>query len=91
MKNTYKKHIFLTSFLMALVVFSFGILLNYGLDFTRANEIVNTITLYETNTQAYVLEQEFMEQLLTNFDHYQVGRVRAEKFCALFPQKQRSR
>ena len=52
----------LVSFLLTLLIFIIGILLNYSLDFYRIHEIQNVLLYYEIDTAAYRVEQAFVEQ-----------------------------
>lgn len=56
------KHIFLTSFLLTLTVFTVGILLSYGLDFLRVDQVLFVMQSQELDTEAYLLEKSFIEE-----------------------------
>ncbi|MBI4148620.1 hypothetical protein HY490_04990 [Candidatus Woesearchaeota archaeon] len=50
-----------TSFVLTLLIFIIGILLNYYLDFFRIDQIEEVLTHHELDTAAYRLEQSFVE------------------------------
>lgn len=57
----YHKYIFLTSGVIALLIFSAGILLGWTLDNYRVNEIIKLIRENEINSESYFVEEEFLE------------------------------
>ena len=58
MKHT---NIILSSLLITIIIFTVGILLNYGLDFLRISTIESVMNEHEISTQSYLLEAEFTE------------------------------
>ncbi len=46
---------------LTMLIFAFGILLNYGLDFVRISTIADVMSQHELNTAAYLAEQEFTD------------------------------
>jgi len=56
-----RKHIFLTSLILTILIFAAGIMLNYGLDFIRLNVVSDVMLTHELNTDAYLAEQEFTD------------------------------
>ena len=61
MVRWFHKYVFLTSFILTVIIFSIGILLSYGLDFLRVGEVVDTIQEHELGTEAFILEQSFID------------------------------
>ncbi|MFH1440125.1 MAG: hypothetical protein ABIG89_06150 [Candidatus Woesearchaeota archaeon] len=59
-KEQIKKKIFITSFILTVIIFTIGLLLSYVLDFYRVDEITRVIETHELDKSAYFLEQEFM-------------------------------
>jgi hypothetical protein len=62
MKSSYRKHIFLTSFILTIAVFGAGMILSYLLDFARIDEINKVIQTHELDSEAYLLQQDFLNQ-----------------------------
>lgn len=56
-----RTRIILSSLFLTILIFSLGILLNYGLDFVRISKIVDVMSKHELNTAAYLVEQEFTD------------------------------
>jgi len=56
-----QKHIFFTSILLTLLIFSVGVIINYSLDFVRLDEVSSVISDHDLSTQSYLLEQEFLD------------------------------
>ncbi len=48
---------------MTIIIFTIGILLNYGLDFLRIATIESVISEHDLSTQAYLIEKEFAESV----------------------------
>jgi hypothetical protein len=76
-----QKHVFFTSFLLTVLIFSVGVMLNYSLDFVRLDEINGIVNNHELSTQSYVLEQDYFAvfggnecQMLKN----RIGEMNAE-------------
>ncbi len=63
MKDQYIKHIFITSLITAIVIFSSGILVGWVLDDYRTDEVLDTIKTNELNSQSYMIEQTFLENV----------------------------
>ena len=61
MVERYKKHLFLTAFVLAVLIFLSGTLLGYSLDRFRVNDVVDMIKENELNMESYVLEQDFLD------------------------------
>ncbi len=59
----YKKHLFLTALVLAILVFLSGILLGYSLDKLRVNDIVSLVKQNELNMESYILEQDFLDAI----------------------------
>lgn len=55
------KHIFLSSFVLTVLIFSLGLLISYGMDFVRVNEILSVINQNKISADAYLVEQEFID------------------------------
>jgi hypothetical protein len=53
--------VIVSSLLLTVLIFVFGILLNYGLDFLRIGSISGIIAQHELDTTAYLVEQEFTD------------------------------
>ncbi len=53
--------IIINSLFLTILIFAFGILLNYALDFVRINTIADVMSRHELNTAAYLAEQEFTD------------------------------
>ncbi len=53
--------IILSSLFLTMLIFAFGILLNYGMDFIRIDTIASVMSQHELDTTAYVAEQEFTD------------------------------
>jgi len=60
-EEKYRKHIFLTSFVLTVIIFTVGLILNYLLDFARVDEVVDIILNHELDTEAYLLEKSFID------------------------------
>lgn len=60
-KKKWRKHIILISFLLTVLIFFFAIIISYGLDFVRIDEILTTIDDYKLSTDSYIVETEFMD------------------------------
>jgi hypothetical protein len=56
-----KKHVILLSFLLAVLIFTLGVILDYGLDVWRLGRINHVLESNNLDIQAYALEQEFIE------------------------------
>ncbi|MEM4253823.1 MAG: hypothetical protein QXR48_00335 [Candidatus Woesearchaeota archaeon] len=56
-----RTRIIISSLFLTILIFSFGILLNYGLDFVRISTIADVMVKHEINTAAYLAEQEFTD------------------------------
>lgn len=52
--------IFTNSLVITILVFAVGLLLSYGLDFLRIDEVVNTMNTHELDTESYLVEKEFV-------------------------------
>ncbi len=52
--------IIVSSLVLTVLIFAFGILLNYALDFVRIDTIAEVMAQHELDTAAYVTEQEFI-------------------------------
>lgn len=57
----YKKHLLITSLVLASVIFLAGIALGWTLDHFRVNEVLDTIKQNELDTESYLVEQEFIK------------------------------
>lgn len=55
------KNVLATSLVLTVVIFVFGILLNYGLDFVRLASISGVMSEHELNTDAYLAEALFSD------------------------------
>ena len=53
--------IIVNSLILTILIFAFGILVNYGLDFVRIDTIADVMTQHEIDTTAYLVEQEFTD------------------------------
>ncbi len=58
---SYKKHVFMSAFIITVVIFTFGILISYALDFARIDEILSVIAEHELDTESYFLEKELVD------------------------------
>jgi len=56
-----KPGIILSSFLLTILIFAFGMLVNYTLDFVRIDTIADVMSQHELDTAAYLAEQEFTD------------------------------
>ncbi|MBD3361493.1 hypothetical protein GF358_01745 [Candidatus Woesearchaeota archaeon] len=55
------RNVLVVSLILTVVIFAFGILFNYGLDFIRLNNIVEVINQHELSTDAYLAEALFSD------------------------------
>lgn len=53
--------VIINSFILTCIIFTAGIILNYGLDFIRIDAITDVMSGHEISTQAYLLEQEMID------------------------------
>jgi hypothetical protein len=53
--------ILISSFLLTVLIFLLGIMLNYALDFARIGTIADVMAEHELDTAAYLVEQEFTD------------------------------
>ena len=58
---TYTKRIFITSLVIAIIVFVAGILLGYSLDGMRNKDLLENLRQSELNTESYLVHQTFLE------------------------------
>lgn len=56
-----RQSIFLSSLVLTVLIFAFGILLNYGLDFVRIDTIADVMAEHEISTASYLIEQDFVD------------------------------
>ncbi|MBW6461494.1 MAG: hypothetical protein K0B07_00375 [DPANN group archaeon] len=63
MKEQYIKHIFITSLIAAIVIFTSGIMIGWVLDNYRTNEVLNIIKDNELNSESYNIEWIFLENI----------------------------
>jgi len=56
-----KKHIFLISLVLTILIFSTAMLLNYSLDFFRLGSIFGVINEHEIISEAYLTEESFID------------------------------
>lgn len=75
----HSKHIFLTSLLLTILIFTAGILINYGLDFVRINVISDVMISHELSTESYMLEQEFISAFGGSHCSVMQGRISSLK------------
>ena len=57
------RYIFLTSLAITIVIFVAGLLLGYGLDTLRSDDIIDDLRLNEIEIESYVVEQMFWESV----------------------------
>ena len=57
----YKRHLLITSFIVATVIFLAGIALGWTLDNFRISAITTTLNQNELNTESFLLESQFIE------------------------------
>lgn len=60
-EKKWQKHVFLTSLILTIIVFSLSILISYGMDFWRVDEVIKSINNHKLDTDSYIVEKEFME------------------------------
>jgi len=60
------KSVLLLSFILTVVIFAFGIVLNYGLDFVRLDSIQGVIAEHELSTESYLAETAFSDAFGSN-------------------------
>jgi len=63
LRNELKKRIFVTSFIVTVIIFVLGLMTSYVLDSFRLDEITNVIESHEIDKSAYLLEQEYVDSL----------------------------
>ena len=63
MKEQYIKHIFITSLIAAIVIFTSGIMIGWVLDNYRTDEVLSIIKDNELNSESYNIEQIFLENM----------------------------
>lgn len=63
MKERYQKHIFFTSAIIAIVLFSSGFLLAWTLDHYRVTDVVDMLKKNELDAESYLVEREFIDTL----------------------------
>ena len=63
MKEQYIKHIFITSLIATIVIFTSGIMIGWVLDNYRTDEVLNIIKDNELNSESYNIEQIFLENI----------------------------
>ncbi|NOQ55963.1 MAG: hypothetical protein GQ477_04120 [Nanohaloarchaea archaeon] len=63
MKEQYIRHIFITSLIAAIVIFTSGIMIGWVLDNYRTDEVLNIIKNNELNSESYNIEQIFLENI----------------------------
>jgi hypothetical protein len=56
-----RRAIIVSSFLLTVLIFALGILMNYGLDFLRIGTIADVMSEHELDTAAYLAEQDFTD------------------------------
>ena len=56
-----RPRIIVSSLILTILIFAFGILLNYGLDFVRIDTIAGVMRQHELDTTAYLVEQDFTD------------------------------
>lgn len=54
--------ILIASFVITLCIFTIGLMLNYGLDFSRIDTVINSMTKHQINSDAYVLQDDFFNE-----------------------------
>ena len=54
-------NVLITSLLITILLFTVGILINYGMDFVRIESIVDVMSAHELSRDAYFIETEFTE------------------------------
>lgn len=52
--------IFLNSLVLTVLVFAIGLIVSYGMDFLRVDEITMTMTKHSLDTEGYLIEKEFV-------------------------------
>ncbi len=60
-KDRYQKHIFYTSAIIAVAIFTAGLLLGWTLDNFRINSIIYEMKQNELNTESYLIENDFIK------------------------------
>ncbi len=60
-EKRYRRHLLLTSAVLATAVFLAGILFGWSLDHFRTTEILTTIKQNELSTESYLVEQQFID------------------------------
>ena len=60
-KDKYKRHLFVTTFLLLIFVFIGGILLGRAISNLEEDEITEFIKENELNTESYLIEQELIK------------------------------
>lgn len=63
MKEQYIKHIFITSLIAAIVIFTSGIMIGWVLDNYRTDEVLKIIQNNELNSESYNIERRFLENM----------------------------
>lgn len=61
MAKEFQKHVFLSSLLITIAIFSIGVITSYLLDYARVAEVTSVMDEHELDTAAYVLNQQFLE------------------------------
>ena len=56
-----KRHIFVTSLILTVLIFSLAMILNYGLDHFRVDSILETMQEHEISYESYLAEETFIE------------------------------
>jgi len=59
--RSYQRSIFFTSLIFTIIIFSFGLLLTYFLDYARISSVLGSIQQNELNAEAYFLEERFAD------------------------------
>ncbi|MCK4926890.1 MAG: hypothetical protein KAS11_00350 [Candidatus Aenigmarchaeota archaeon] len=63
MKERYVRHMLVTSFIAAIVIFSSGVMMGWMFDGLRTDEVLNIIKNNELNSESYNIEQTFLENV----------------------------
>ena len=56
-----KKHVFFTSLILTILIFSTAMVVNYSLDFFRLGSILGVMNEHEISSEAYFVQEDFIE------------------------------
>lgn len=51
----------MNSFILTVLIFVIGLIISYGMDFLRINEVTDTMTKHELDTDGYLVEKQFVQ------------------------------